>query len=241
MLEPEQLHQQVEGYFTTGPLHGVKVLMTAGPTREPIDPVRFIGNRSSGKMGFTLAGAMRTLGAEVCLVSGPVVLATPMGVERIDVETALEMHREVMSRAGQADIFIGVAAVADYRPTSPAPQKLKKTRESLHFELVPNPDILAEVARLEHAPFSVGFAAETERLETHAETKLRIKDLDMLAANRVGEGVGGFESDQNALLLLWEDGREWLPMMSKESLARALAERIAQHYLKAVQTRQTTQ
>jgi phosphopantothenoylcysteine decarboxylase/phosphopantothenate--cysteine ligase len=241
MLEPGQLQQHVKVFFTPGLLHGVKVLMTAGPTREPIDPVRFVGNRSSGKMGFALATAMRSLGAEVRLVSGPVALETPMGVERIDVETALEMHREVMSRVEQADIFIGVAAVADYRPSSLAPQKLKKTQESLHFDLVPNPDILADVARLEPAPFTVGFAAETERLEAHAETKLRIKDLDMLAANRVGEGVGGFESDQNALLLLWEDGREWLPMMSKESLARALAERIAQHYLKAVQTQQTTQ
>ena len=241
MLEPEQLLQCVETFFTPGPLRGVKVLMSAGPTREPIDPVRFVGNRSSGKMGFALAGAMRSLGAEVCLVSGPVALTTPMGIERIDVETAREMHREVMARAAQADIFIGVAAVADYRPSDLAPQKLKKAQEDLRLELVPNPDILAAVARLESGPFTVGFAAETEHLETHAENKLRIKDLDMIAANRVGEGVGGFESDQNALLLLWEGGREWLPMMPKESLARILAERIAQHYLQVVQAQKFTQ
>jgi phosphopantothenoylcysteine decarboxylase/phosphopantothenate--cysteine ligase len=241
MLEPEQLQQRVETFFAPGPLRGVKVLMTAGPTREPIDPVRFVGNRSSGKMGFALADAMRAQGAEVCLVSGPVPLPTPSGVARIEVETALEMYREVMARAAQTDIFIGVAAVADYRPSDLAPQKLKKTQESLRLELVPNPDILAEVAQLESGPFTVGFAAETEQLETHAETKFRIKDLDMIAANRVGEGMGGFESDQNALLLLWQDGREWLPMMSKESLARALAERIARHYLQAVQTQQSIQ
>jgi len=241
MLEPEQLQQRVETFFAPGPVRGVKVLMTAGPTREPIDPVRFVGNRSSGKMGFALADAMRAQGAEVCLVSGPVPLPTPSGVARIEVETALEMYREVMARAAQTDIFIGVAAVADYRPSDLAPQKLKKTQESLRLELVPNPDILAEVAQLESGPFTVGFAAETEQLETHAETKFRIKDLDMIAANRVGEGMGGFESDQNALLLLWQDGREWLPMMSKESLARALAERIARHYLQAVQTQQSIQ
>jgi phosphopantothenoylcysteine decarboxylase/phosphopantothenate--cysteine ligase len=133
-----------------------------------------------------------------------------------------------------------VAAVADYRPQSPAPQKLKKSQHKLNLELLPNPDILAEVARLEPGPFTVGFAAETEQLETHATTKLRIKDLDMIAANRVGTETGGFESDQNALLLLSDEGREWLPMMSKESLALALAERIARSYLKRVQTSQST-
>ena len=241
MLEPEQLHQRVEEFFTPGTLCGVKVLMTAGPTREPIDPVRFVANRSSGKMGFALADAMRSLGAEVCLVSGPVALATPVGVERIDVETALEMHREVMSRAEKANIFIGVAAVADYRPVSPLTEKLKKSHANLSLELAANPDILAEVARLQPGPFTVGFAAETEQLESYAETKFRIKDLDMIAANRVGEGQGGFESDMNALLLLWDGGREWLPMMSKVSLARALAERIARHYLKLVQTQHSSE
>jgi phosphopantothenoylcysteine decarboxylase/phosphopantothenate--cysteine ligase len=236
MLEPEQLQQQVEDFFSPGPLRGVRVLMTAGPTREPIDPVRFVGNRSTGKMGFALADAMRSLGAQVCLVAGPVALTTPPGVERIDVETALEMHRQVMARAERADIFIGVAAVADYRPRDPVTRKLKKSREGLRLELVPNPDILAEVARLEQGPFCVGFAAETEQLERHTEAKFRIKDLDMIAANRVGEAEGGFESDRNALLLLWQGGREWLPMMPKESLALALGERIARHYLDTVNT-----
>ncbi|MGD8589430.1 MAG: bifunctional phosphopantothenoylcysteine decarboxylase/phosphopantothenate--cysteine ligase CoaBC [Chromatiales bacterium] len=241
MFEPEQLQQRVEDFFAPGPLQGVRVLMTAGPTREPIDPVRFVGNRSSGKMGFALANAMRSLGAEVCLVSGPVTLTTPSGVERVDVETALEMHREVMARVGWADIFIGVAAVADYRPLGSAPQKVKKSQDNLRLELVPNPDILAEVARLEKGPFTVGFAAETEQLETHAASKFRIKGLNMLAANRVGAGEGGFETDRNALLLLWRDGRESLPMMAKDSLARALAQRIASHYLNGVQTQQSTQ
>jgi len=241
MLEPAQLQQQVEAFFGPAPLQGVKVLMTAGPTREPIDPVRFVGNRSSGKMGFALADAMRSLGADVCLVSGPVALECPAGVERIEVETALEMHREVMARAGSADIFIGVAAVADYRPQDPASRKLKKSQDVLSLDLIPNPDILAAVAGLDPGPFSVGFAAETDQLETHAESKLRIKGLDMIAANRVGEQQqGGFESDQNALLLLWNGGREWLPMMSKPALARTLAERIVRHYRKTVETQQST-
>jgi phosphopantothenoylcysteine decarboxylase/phosphopantothenate--cysteine ligase len=241
MLEPAQLQQRVEAFFGPAPLQGVKVLMTAGPTREPIDPVRFVGNRSSGKMGFALADAMRSLGADVCLVSGPVALESPAGVERIEVETALEMHREVMARAGSSDIFIGVAAVADYRPQDPASRKLKKSRDVLSLELIPNPDILAAVAGLDPGPFTVGFAAETDQLETHAEGKLRIKGLDMIAANRVGEQQqGGFESDQNALLLLWDGGREWLPMMSKSTLARTLAERIVRHYRKAVETQQST-
>jgi phosphopantothenoylcysteine decarboxylase/phosphopantothenate--cysteine ligase len=240
MMEPELLQRRAEDFFSPGALRGVRVLMTAGPTREPIDPVRFVGNRSSGKMGYALADAMRSLGAEVCLVSGPVSLPAPSGVERVDVETALEMHREVMARAERADIFIGVAAVADYRPLVSAPRKLKKSGDSLRLELVPNPDILAEVASLEPAPFTVGFAAETEQLETHAESKRRLKGLDMIAANRVGAEAGGFETDQNTLLLLWQDGREKLPMMAKESLARALAQRIARHYLKGVHTQQPT-
>ncbi|MBW9256588.1 MAG: bifunctional phosphopantothenoylcysteine decarboxylase/phosphopantothenate--cysteine ligase CoaBC [Candidatus Thiodiazotropha sp. (ex. Lucinisca nassula)] len=230
MVEPELLLQQVQNYFSQGSLSGVRVLMTAGSTREPIDPVRFIGNRSSGKMGYALAEALSEQGAEVTLVSGPVTVSPPMGITRIDVEQAEEMRREVINRVAQADIFIGVAAVADYRPRQAADAKIKKGRESVTLELVKNPDILAEVASLEGAPFCVGFAAETENVEAYAEAKRQAKGLDLIAANQVAAKEGGFESDQNALLLLWQGGREVLPMMSKHQLARQLVERISEQY-----------
>ncbi|MBV2091721.1 MAG: bifunctional phosphopantothenoylcysteine decarboxylase/phosphopantothenate--cysteine ligase CoaBC [Candidatus Thiodiazotropha sp. (ex Ctena orbiculata)] len=230
MVEPELLLQQVQYYFSQGSLSGVRVLMTAGSTREPIDPVRFIGNRSSGKMGYALAEALSEQGAEVTLVSGPVTVSPPMGITRIDVEQAEEMRREVINRVAHADIFIGVAAVADYRPRQAADAKIKKDRESVTLELVKNPDILAEVASLEGAPFCVGFAAETENVEAYAEAKRQAKGLDLIAANQVAAKEGGFESDQNALLLLWHGGREVLPMMSKHQLARQLVERISEQY-----------
>jgi phosphopantothenoylcysteine decarboxylase / phosphopantothenate---cysteine ligase len=148
----------------------------------------------------------------------------------LQVETALEMHAAVMERVGQCDIFIGVAAVADYRPRRVADEKIKKTADLLNIELVRNPDILAEVAALDPAPFSVGFAAETQQVETYAETKRRAKGVDMIAANQVGLAEGGFESDRNALILLWEGGREQLPMMDKSKLARCLADRIEALY-----------
>ena len=230
MLEPDDLLLRVKALFAAQPLNLVRVLITAGPTREPIDPVRFIGNRSSGRMGFALADALQNLGAEVCLVSGPVTLPTPVDVERVDVETAAQMHSAVMRRVQACDIFIGVAAVADYRPVSVADQKLKKSGERLSLVLEPNPDILAEVAALEEGPFTVGFAAETERLEENAEAKRRNKGVDLIAANQVGTRVGGFESAENALLLLWDGGRESLPMMSKDSLALNLVEVIVKRY-----------
>ncbi|MCG7872061.1 MAG: bifunctional phosphopantothenoylcysteine decarboxylase/phosphopantothenate--cysteine ligase CoaBC [Candidatus Thiodiazotropha lotti] len=230
MVEPELLLQQVQHFFTQGTLSGVRVLMTAGSTREPIDPVRFIGNRSSGKMGFALAQALSEQGAEVTLVSGPATVSPPMGITRIDVEQADEMRREVINRAADADIFIGVAAVADYRPRQVASEKIKKDRELVTLELVKNPDILAEVAGLDGAPFCVGFAAETENVEAYAEAKRQAKGLDLIAANQVATKEGGFESDQNALLLLWQGGREVLPMMSKHQLAKQLVERISEQY-----------
>ena len=230
MLEPELLLQQVQQFFTQGILSGVRVLMTAGSTREPIDPVRFIGNRSSGKMGYALAEALHEQGAEVTLVSGPVTVPPPPGITRIDVEQAEEMRREVIRRVGEADIFIGVAAVADYRPRQAADEKIKKDRELVTLELVKNPDILAEVAGLDDAPFCVGFAAETENVEAYAEAKRQAKGLDLIAANQVAAKEGGFESDQNALLLLWQGGREVLPMMSKHQLAKQLVERISEQY-----------
>ncbi|MEW8212169.1 MAG: phosphopantothenoylcysteine decarboxylase, partial [Candidatus Thiodiazotropha taylori] len=187
-------------------------------------------NRSSGKMGYALAEALSEQGAEVTLVSGPVTVSPPMGITRIDVEQAEEMRREVINRVAQADIFVGVAAVADYRPRQAAEEKIKKDRESVTLELVKNPDILAEVASLEGAPFCVGFAAETENVEAYAEAKRQAKGLDLIAANQVAAKEGGFESDQNALLLLWHGGREVLPMMSKHQLARQLVERISEQY-----------
>jgi phosphopantothenoylcysteine decarboxylase/phosphopantothenate--cysteine ligase len=230
MLEPEALCRLVETYFSPGILDGVKVVMTAGGTREPIDPVRFVGNRSSGKMGYALAEAMCDLGAEVTLVSAPTSLVTPSNIVSIRVETALEMYSSVMELVDGCDIFIAVAAVADYRPNQVADDKIKKNNEKLTLELVKNPDILAEVAAKKHPPFTVGFAAETEQLEQYADEKRHRKQLDIIAANRVGNGEGGFESDHNALLVLWQGGREELPMMAKSILAQRLAQRIARQY-----------
>ncbi|MEW8374976.1 MAG: bifunctional phosphopantothenoylcysteine decarboxylase/phosphopantothenate--cysteine ligase CoaBC [Candidatus Thiodiazotropha sp.] len=230
MLEPEALCQQAVSYFGNGLLHGVKVLMTAGSTREPIDPVRFVGNRSSGKMGYALAQSMRDLGAEVTLISGPTSLPTPANIASIRVETAVEMHASVMEHVDSCDIFIAVAAVADYRPSLVAADKIKKNKEILTLNLVRNPDILAQVAALEHPPFTVGFAAETGQVEQYADEKRRRKQLNMIAANLVGSDEGGFESEQNALILLWQDAREELPMMAKSALAQRLAERIAEQY-----------
>lgn len=230
MLEPEVLCQQVLTHFSPGILAGVNVLMTAGATREPIDPVRFVSNRSSGKMGYALAESMRELGAKVTLVTGPTSLALPSKVASIHVETAEEMYSSVMEHVDQCDIFIAVAAVADYRPGHIATSKIKKNKDILTLDLVKNPDILAEVAALESPPFTVGFAAETEELEQYAEDKRRRKNLDMIAANLVGGDDSGFEAERNALLLLWQDGREELPMMAKSQLAQRLAMRIAERY-----------
>ncbi|MBT2988273.1 MAG: bifunctional phosphopantothenoylcysteine decarboxylase/phosphopantothenate--cysteine ligase CoaBC [Candidatus Thiodiazotropha sp. (ex Ctena orbiculata)] len=230
MLEPEALCQQAVSHFGNGVLDGVNVLMTAGSTREPIDPVRFVGNRSSGKMGYALAQSMRDLGADVTLISGPTSLAAPAKIVSIRVETAEEMHASVMEHVDSCNIFVAVAAVADYRPSLVAADKIKKNKEILTLELVRNPDILAEVAAMEHPPFTVGFAAETEQIEHYADEKRRRKRLNMIAANRVGSDEGGFESEQNALILLWQDAREELPMMAKSQLAQRLAERIAEQY-----------
>ncbi|MET0068183.1 MAG: bifunctional phosphopantothenoylcysteine decarboxylase/phosphopantothenate--cysteine ligase CoaBC [Candidatus Thiodiazotropha sp.] len=230
MLEPEQLAGRVVRLFTQGALSGARVLLTSGSTREPIDPVRFVGNRSSGKMGFALAEALAGLGAEVTLVSGPATVPAPANIPCCWVETAHEMHTAVMQRVADADIFVGVAAVGDYRPRQVADEKIKKNKDIVILELVRNPDILAEVAARKKAPFCVGFAAETEQVEAHAEAKRQAKGLDLIAANQVGTREGGFESDRNALLLLWEGGRERLPMMPKRELAQQLAEVIAQRY-----------
>ncbi len=230
MLEPLELREHAEAFFADGALAGLRVLITAGPTREPIDPVRFVSNRSTGKQGFAVAEAAAAAGAEVTLVAGPVSLATPAGVARVDVESAAEMHAAVMARARDADIFVATAAVADYRAAAPAEQKIKKSAERLTLELERNPDILAEVSALtEQRPFCVGFAAETHDVLAYAEDKRRRKRLDLICANQVGEGLG-FEADVNALHVLWEGGARALPQADKRALAAALVELIAERF-----------
>ena len=203
-------------------LSGRHVVVTAGPTYEDLDPVRFIGNRSSGRMGFAVAAAAAEAGARVSLVAGPVGLPTPPGVERTDVRSAVEMRDAVLEQVRGADLFFGVAAVADYRPRRVAGQKLKKGPERQQLELVRNPDIIAEVAALAGAPVTIGFAAETESLAEHAREKLSAKRLDMIAANRVGQEGYGFESEQNEIVLLWPGGEQSLGRGSKHHLARLL-------------------
>lgn len=221
MLEPAEIFAAVNTKSGGGLFTGEKVLITAGPTHEAIDPVRYIGNRSSGKMGFALARAFVQEGAEVVMVSGPVQRATPVGVQRINVLTALQMYEAVFDNIQAVDIFAGCAAVADYRPELPREQKIKKAGERLAISLVKNPDILAEVAALENGPFTLGFAAETDNLTKNAREKLLIKKLDMLAANRVGENLG-FEKDDNALLIIWPKGEKQLPLENKEKLSHSL-------------------
>nr|WP_041604026.1 bifunctional phosphopantothenoylcysteine decarboxylase/phosphopantothenate--cysteine ligase CoaBC [Thioflavicoccus mobilis] len=213
------------------PLQGRCALITAGPTREPLDPVRFIGNRSSGRMGYALAAALAARGAEVTLVSGPSALAPPALAGLVRVETASQMAAAVMERVAGCDLFVATAAVADYRPAAPASDKIKKDAAELTIRLVRNPDILAQVAASPARPFTVGFAAETERLEEHAAAKLRAKGLDMIAANRVGGEAGGFDADDNALVVLWPGGRRAFALMPKTRLAEQLADLIVERYL----------
>jgi phosphopantothenoylcysteine decarboxylase/phosphopantothenate--cysteine ligase len=229
MVEPASLLSALRERFVSGRLRGRRALLTAGPTREALDPVRFLGNRSSGKMGFALAAALVAQGAEVTLVAGPVALETPAGVRRVDVESARQMHDAVFAALPGTDIFVACAAVADFRPETPADRKIKKTDETLTLTLVRNPDILSAVSRSPDRPFCVGFAAETNDLEAYAEAKRRAKGLDMIAANKVGSDQG-FESDNNALLVLWEDGRQMLPMQSKAALAGQLVDLIVERF-----------
>ncbi len=226
MVEPSELVKALAARRESV-LAGMHVLVSAGPTCEDIDPVRFIANRSSGRMGFAIAQAARDAGARVSLVAGPVALETPQGVERTDVRSALEMRDVALKLAVSADVFISVAAVADYRPARPAAQKLKKGLPRQKVELVANPDIVSEVAALEGGPLTVGFAAETEKLKEHALEKLSRKRLDMIAANRVGQAGSGFESDQNEILLLTPSGEQNLGKGSKRKLARLLIEAVA--------------
>ncbi len=228
MLEPPAL---VEALAVTAPavdLRGLTVLITAGPTREPLDPVRFLTNRSSGKMGYAVAEAARDAGARVILVSGPVHLPAPAGVTCVRVEQAEAMRAAVLQHVAAADLFIATAAVADYRPAERAAGKIKKNGERLTLDLEPTPDILAEVAGRASPPFTVGFAAETERVAEYAEGKRRRKKLDMIAANQVDDQGLGFDSDDNALTVFWDGGARSLPSQSKSALARALLALVAE-------------
>lgn len=209
------------------PLEGRHIMVTAGPTYEDLDPVRFLGNRSSGRMGFAVAAAAAEAGGRVTLVAGPVGLATPAGIERIDVRSAGQMMETVMARVDDCDVFIGVAAVADYRPAEPRGEKIKKTAETLELKLIRNPDILATVAGREQRPFVVGFAAETSDLESYARGKLEKKNLDLIAANLVGQGRC-FDASDNALEVFSRDGHWSFPSQDKRSLARELIELIAE-------------
>lgn len=213
-----------------GPLQGVRAVVTAGPTREPIDPVRFITNRSSGKQGYAVAAALRALGADVTLVSGPVNLATPAGVHRVDVESAQQMLDAARAACAAADILVGTAAVADYRPFEVANQKIKKKTETLDLHLTKNADILSEIRAAQPALFIVGFAAETEKLEMHARGKLERKKLNLIAANWVGEGLA-FDRDDNTLHVFWgSDGVRQLGPADKTEIAVQLAALIAERY-----------
>lgn len=233
MSEPSELFQAVCDHFNhIQDLKDISVTITAGPTREAIDPVRYISNHSSGKMGFAIAEAFAKRGATVNLIAGPVNLATPANVTRIDVESAVEMEQQAVKFAQKSAIFIGCAAVADYRMAEVSTQKIKKTADNneLMLKLVKNPDIIANVANLtENRPFTVGFAAETQDVASYAKDKLKRKNLDLICANDVSGGQV-FGQDQNALQLFWQDGEKMLPLADKSKLAEALVHEIIEQF-----------
>ena len=229
LLEPEQLVSELSQLILPAKLSGKRVVVTAGPTHEPIDPVRFIGNRSSGKMGFAIATAAAQAGAEVILIAGPVVLATPSNIQRVDVETAQQMFAAI-EKIEQIDIFIGCAAVSDYRPEQYYDSKLKKTEGTERtIQITENKDIIAAVAQREVKPFIVGFAAETDNVINYAKDKMERKQLDMVAANQVGKGLG-FGVDTNTLHVFWQQGEAVLPLALKSHLARDLMRLIIDRY-----------
>lgn len=228
MLEPAVLASMLNDQFESGLLTGKTVTITAGPTREAIDPVRYISNHSSGKMGYALAVAAVEAGAKVNLISGPVRLGTPDRVTLIDVESCQDMLEAVENVLPQTDIFIGAAAVADYRPANVAEQKIKKSNDAMNIELVKNPDIIATVAAKENKPFTVGFAAETQDVITYAKGKLEKKNLDMIVANDVSQDGIGFNSDQNAIIIIDRHSQTDFAQASKYQLANDVVKHIAQ-------------
>jgi len=238
MVEPvdiaEQLNREKDSTSQRSPalqsLAGKNVMVTAGPTREPLDPVRYISNHSSGKMGFAIAKAAASAGANVTLIAGPVSLATPANCARVDVVTADEMLLACEKRVSSTDVFISTAAVADYKAAAIADNKIKKTGDELTLTFVKNPDILASISCRQDRPFCVGFAAESQNVEEYARTKLTKKKLDMIAANDItAEGLG-FNSDKNALHVIWQDGDKRLPATSKDELAQELVALIAERF-----------
>lgn len=228
MQDPAEIIQQAAEVFDYELLTGKHLVITAGPTREPIDPVRYLTNKSSGKMGFALAQAAAEAGARVTLIAGPVAQDTPNRVKRIDVVRAEDMHEASLKAVEEGcDIFIATAAVADYRPTVTADHKIKKSTEEIHLTLVKNPDIIAAVASHAKRPFTVGFAAETQDVIEYAQGKLKSKKLDMIATNDVSGTNVGFNSDNNALTVIWPGGHKVLPLASKAQIAKQLIELIA--------------
>lgn len=232
MAEPETILQRLIADLTIQKvLRNVNIVITAGATREPLDPVRYLTNRSSGKMGYALAIAAQQAGANVTLISGVSQLSPPKNCHFVQVETAQQMHFAVFENIENCDIFIGAAAVADYRPIEIGENKIKKSANRITLTLEKNPDILADVAALENSPFTVGFAAETSELEHYAREKLRRKKLNMIAANWVGREKGGFDSDENALEIFWQNGQKTLPMTDKTELARQLITLITEQFM----------
>ena len=234
MVEPKTIVENINNYFlANSELAGTTITITAGPTIEELDPVRYISNYSSGKMGFAIAKAAAEMGATVNLISGPVNLTTPNNVNRINVKSAKQMYDEALVLAEKSAIFISCAAVADYRAETIAKNKIKKTDDSneLVIKLVKNPDIVASIAGLkEHRPFVVGFAAETNDVKTYALKKLTTKNLDLICANDVSDHNIGFNSDQNALTLYWQNGEQTLPLSSKQQLAKQLLQAVITRY-----------
>ncbi|MCD9494647.1 bifunctional phosphopantothenoylcysteine decarboxylase/phosphopantothenate--cysteine ligase CoaBC [Photobacterium carnosum] len=233
MLEPMQLVHYCEDFFQQPDLSELNIVITAGPTREAIDPVRYLSNYSSGKMGFAIAAAAAKRGANVTLISGPVNLTTPAGVTRININSAVEMQQAALACAVKNEIFIACAAVADFRPAQVAEQKMKKQpgNEEMVIQLVKNPDIVASIAALtEQRPFTVGFAAETQNVEHYARGKLTTKNLDLICANDVSVQGQGFNSDTNALHLYWPNGDKALPLATKADLGQQLVTEIVALY-----------
>jgi phosphopantothenoylcysteine decarboxylase/phosphopantothenate--cysteine ligase len=231
MLEAEDLARHCAGLFNSRLLDGVQLTITAGPTREAIDPVRYISNHSSGKMGYALASAAADAGAQVTLISGPTNLPCPDRVNRIDVISAADMHGAAMAMMGECQIFIACAAVADYRPNNCADQKIKKDNDSMRIDLVRNPDIVSAVASHSRRPFTIGFAAETQDLLRYARGKLERKNLDMIVANDVANTSIGFNANDNAVTVLTANGEQNIAQMGKSQLAAQLIQLIAQQFL----------
>ena len=230
MLDPDLIAAHCADLFESGLLAGINLVVTAGPTREALDPVRYISNHSSGKMGYAIAEAAREAGARVTLITGPVNISAPERVNVERVSSAREMLETSLEQLPECQIFIAAAAVADYRPLNIANQKIKKSGDTIELKMVKNPDVVATIAQHEQRPFTVGFAAETQDVEDYARGKLEKKNLDMIVANDVSRTDIGFNSDENAATAIWPEGQQAFAAMSKTTLARQLIDLIAHRY-----------